>query len=82
MGNEIKRPRGTLDYFGKDEELKNALRNILLSEASLYGADEMSVPMFEESRLFHRTAGESSDIVTKETFDLEKKGDKNLWVRK
>ena len=81
MGNEIKRPRGTLDYFGKDEELKNALRNILLSEASLYGADEMSVPMFEESRLFHRTAGESSDIVTKETFDLEKKGDKNYTLR-
>ncbi len=81
MANEIKRPRGTLDYFGKEEDLKNALRDVLLNTASLYGASEMSVPIFEESRLFHRTAGESSDIVSKETFDLVKKGDKNYTLR-
>lgn len=78
---QIKKPRGTIDYFGTDEKILLGLRKILLSEADLYGCDFVELPMFEENKLFHRTVGESSDIVTKETFDLARKGDKDYTLR-
>lgn len=78
---QIKKPRGTIDYYGTDEKILLGLRKILLSEANLYGCDFVELPMFEENKLFHRTVGESSDIVTKETFDLARKGDKDYTLR-
>lgn len=82
MGEQIiKKPRGTIDYFGEDEKILLGVKEILFKVAHQYGADEIELPMFEENRLFHRTVGESSDIVQKETFDLEQKGDKNYTLR-
>lgn len=78
---QIKKPRGTIDYYGTDEKILLGLRKILLSEANLYGCDFVELPLFEENKLFHRTVGESSDIVTKETFDLARKGDKDYTLR-
>ena len=82
MGEQIiKKPRGTIDYFGEDEKILLGVKEILFKVAHQYGADEIELPMFEENRLFHRTVGESSDIVQKETFDLEQRGDKNYTLR-
>ncbi|MFA6829561.1 MAG: histidine--tRNA ligase [Bacilli bacterium] len=78
---QIKKPRGTIDYFGKEERVLSGLRHVLMEEAFAYGCGECELPMFEENKLFHRTTGESSDIVTKETFDLTKKGDKDYTLR-
>lgn len=82
MANQsIKKPRGTLDYIGEDAEVLLGLRTLLLKEAGLYGCTPIEVPMFEENQLFHRSVGESSDIVQKETFDLKNKGDKDYTLR-
>jgi histidyl-tRNA synthetase len=78
---QIKKPRGTIDYYGEEEKVLQGLRKILVAESSLYGCEFVELPMFEENKLFHRTVGESSDIVTKETFDLAKKGDKDYTLR-
>lgn len=78
---QIKKPRGTIDYYGVEEKSLKAIREILTTEANKYGTEEIELPMFEENSLFHRTVGESSDIVTKETFDLISKGDKNYTLR-
>lgn len=77
----ITKPRGTIDYYGRQEALLSKIRSISLNRAHLYGCSEIELPMFEENRLFHRAVGESSDIVTKETFDLAKKGDKDYTLR-
>lgn len=77
----ITKPRGTIDYYGRQEALLSKIRSISLNRAHLYGCSDIELPMFEENRLFHRTVGESSDIVTKETFDLAKKGDKDYTLR-
>ncbi len=82
MANEqFKKPRGTLDYFYDDEKVLLGLKKVLLDEAKQYGCSECEPPIFEENKLFHRTDGESSDIVTKETFDLANKGDKDYTLR-
>lgn len=78
---QIKRPRGTLDYFNEEARALSNLRKILMEISSQYGCNECELPMFEENKLFHRTTGESSDIVTKETFDLAKKSDKDYTLR-
>lgn len=78
---QIKKPRGTIDYYGEEEQVLLGLKDILLDQASLYGCDFVELPMFEENKLFHRTVGESSDIVSKETFDLARKGDKDYTLR-
>lgn len=77
----IKKPRGTIDYFGLDVKLLSTIRTLLLNESKKYGCEYVEIPMFEENKLFHRTVGESSDIVTKETFDLASKGDKDYTLR-
>lgn len=77
----INKPRGTIDYYGQQETLLAKIRSISLDRAHLYGCSDIELPRFEENRLFHRTVGESSDIVTKETFDLAKKGDKDYTLR-
>ena len=79
--NQIKKPRGTTDYFGKEEEVLAGLEEVLMDESRLYGCQRVNPPVFEESRLFHRSVGESSDIVRKETFDLQRKGDKDYTLR-
>lgn len=81
MSEQIKKPRGTIDYLGNEAMVLKGLKEILLKESEAYGCKECELPMFEENKLFHRTTGESSDIVTKETFDLVKKGDKDYTLR-
>ncbi len=81
MAEQIKRPRGTTDWYGKEGVLLEEVKDLFLHEASLYGASYVELPVFEESHLFHRTVGESSDIVRKETFDLVSKGDKDYTLR-
>jgi histidyl-tRNA synthetase len=78
---QIKKPRGTIDYYGDEEKTLLGLKGILLDESKKYGCEFVELPMFEENKLFHRTVGESSDIVTKETFDLARKGDKDYTLR-
>ena len=81
MAEIIKKPRGTSDYFNLDSLLFESIRNELIELSFLYGCSFSMVPTFEESKLFHRTTGESSDIVSKETFDLISKGDKDYTLR-
>lgn len=79
--NTILKPRGTVDYILDNGLLIDIMRDILLKEAKKYGFSYVELPIFENSNLFYRTVGESSDIVTKETFDLEKKGEMPYSLR-
>lgn len=81
MSENIKRPRGTNDLFYDDFKIMEKINGKLKDTASRYGFSFCDVPIFEESKLFHRSVGESSDIVRKETFDLINKGDKNYTLR-
>jgi histidyl-tRNA synthetase len=82
MANDvIKKPRGTLDYFYQDDRLLSGLRTELMDLSESFGCNPCDPPIFEENRLFHRTTGESSDIVRKETFDLASKGEKDYTLR-
>ncbi len=49
--------------------------------AELYHFQEIRTPVVEYSELFHRGVGESSDIVTKETFTFNDRGGESLTLR-
>lgn len=75
MGNQsINKPRGTLDLIGKNYWRYKQAIDILTENALNYGCTPIQVPVFEESGLFLRSVGKSSDIVRKQTFDLANKG--------
>lgn len=46
-----------------------------------FGAEEIRTPLFEATDLFHRGVGESTDIVTKETYDFQDRGGDQLTLR-
>lgn len=73
--------RGTYDAF--DEEALNieAIRNSLSEMVSLYGYLPIHTPIYEQTELFARSAGESSDIVTKEMFTFLDKGGRSITLR-
>jgi histidyl-tRNA synthetase len=81
-------PRGTYDVFpGGGEpharpELWTYVENRARELFARYNYTEVRTPIFEEARLFARTAGEGSDIVVqKEMFTFVDKGDREMALR-
>ena len=77
----ITKPKGTYDIYNLDAKYYNYINNVFSSVAELYNYKFIRTPIFEASELFHRTVGESSDIVSKETYDFKDRGDRNLTLR-
>ncbi len=49
--------------------------------AAVYGFDEWSTPIFEDTRVFARTLGDTSDVVTKEMYTFADRGGESLTLR-
>lgn len=77
----IQKIKGTYDVYGelgnKHQYIKSLFENVC--ENFNYGYIE--TPLIERSELFHRGVGETSDIVTKETYDFVDRGGRNNTIR-
>jgi histidyl-tRNA synthetase len=49
--------------------------------AAVYGFDEWITPIFEDTRVFSRTLGETSDVVTKEMYTFDDRGGDSVTLR-
>ncbi|MDE2320120.1 MAG: histidine--tRNA ligase [Rhodospirillales bacterium] len=81
MANQLQPVRGTRDLTGED-----AARHFHVVEAArrvgrLYGFAEWQTPIFEDTRVFSRTLGETSDVVTKEMYSFEDRGGDSITLR-
>jgi histidyl-tRNA synthetase len=81
-------PRGTYDVFpgGREPHERPELWTFVEDRArelfARYNYSEIRTPVFEEARLFARTAGEGSDIVVqKEMFAFTDKGEREMALR-
>jgi histidyl-tRNA synthetase len=81
MANKIQAPRGTLDILPSDSWRWQVVERIARETASLYHFAEIRTPVFEHSELFHRGVGETSDIVHKETYTFNDRGDRSITLR-
>ncbi|CDF12186.1 histidine--tRNA ligase [Mycoplasma sp. CAG:776] len=77
----ITKPKGTYDIYGKNAKFYNYINGVFSSVCEYYNYEYIRTPIFEESELFHRGVGETTDIVSKETYDFKDRGDRNVTLR-
>lgn len=77
----IQKPKGTYDVYAKKGEEFIYLENLMKSLMEKYHYQYVRTPLFEATELFHRGVGETSDIVSKETYDFKDRGERNMTLR-
>ena len=73
--------RGTRDLIGEEQRRHRSVIDTARRIAGIYGFDEWSTPIFEDTRVFARTLGETSDVVTKEMYTFEDRGGDSITLR-
>jgi histidyl-tRNA synthetase len=68
MSKNLQSIRGTKDVFGDDISLQNEVIELSSRWAKKSNYKHFATPIFEFSEVFHRTLGDTSDIVSKETY--------------
>ena len=74
-------PRGTHDVLPSEQPLWQLATGTLAEVAETYGYRRIQTPVFEDAELFLRTSGEGSDLVQKEMYVFEDRGDRSLALR-
>ena len=77
----ILKQKGCHDIYGKDAKKWMYINNLIDEVMKNYNYGYIRTPIFESSELFHRGVGETSDIVTKETYDFKDRGDRLITLR-
>ncbi len=80
MSRPLQPVRGTHDLLPKDYGRFLAIAQIIQKTVSYYGFEPMATPIFEFTEVFH-AVGESSDIVTKETYTFLDRGGESITLR-
>lgn len=70
----IKAQKGTQDILPGQSENWQVVEDVMRSEAALHGFGEIRTPVFEDTRLFQRSVGETTDVVQKEMYTFQDKG--------
>lgn len=77
----IRRNKGTYDILPEETEKWQKIEDVMRKVAKIFNFNEIRTPIFEASELFHRSVGESSDIVRKETYDFVDRGNRPITLR-
>ena len=77
----ITKQKGTKDLYGSEAKKWHYVNKVIDEIMEKYNYNFIRVPVFESSELFHRGVGETTDIVTKETYDFTDRGGRNITLR-
>ena len=78
---QLQPARGTHDLIGEDQRRHQHVVDTARRIAAIYGFDEWTTPIFEDTRVFSRTLGETSDVVMKEMYSFEDRGGDPITLR-
>jgi histidyl-tRNA synthetase len=81
MVNPLQPVRGTRDLIGEDAERHAYVVDTARRITALYGFSEWQTPIFEDTKVFSRTLGETSDVVTKEMYSFDDRGGDSITLR-
>jgi histidyl-tRNA synthetase len=81
MAKRFQAPKGTRDLLPPETAIWAAAENAARRVFALYGYREIRTPVFEDTELFARGVGESTDIVGKEMYTFTDKGERSLTLR-
>ena len=77
----MQKVRGTQDWLELESSYFRSMEAQFFEKAKSYGFGEIKTPIFEHSDVFHRTLGESSDVVSKETYTFNDRSNDSLTLR-
>ena len=77
----ITKAKGTYDVLPTDSYKWSFIEDKIRQVCQIFNYEEIRTPIFEASELFHRTVGETSDLVKKETYDFKDRGDRLVTLR-
>ncbi|WP_030163210.1 MULTISPECIES: histidine--tRNA ligase [Actinomycetes] len=81
MNAGFQAPRGVPDYVPPSSAQFVAVRDALTRAARLAGYSHIELPIFEDTALFARGVGESTDVVSKEMYTFADRGDRSVTLR-
>ncbi|MFT9066512.1 MAG: histidine--tRNA ligase [Acetobacter syzygii] len=79
--SSIQPVRGTHDLIGEEQRRHTRVVSTARHIAGLYGFDEWSTPIFEDTRVFSRSLGDTSDVVSKEMYSFNDRDGESLTLR-
>lgn len=77
----ITKPKGTNDIFGYDAKVWKYIEDVVDEVMEKFNYSYIRTPIFESTELFHRGIGDTTDIVSKETYDFKDRGDRSITLR-
>lgn len=77
----IKAPKGTYDVLPQDSYKWQAIERVEREAAELAGFREIRTPVFEQTELFQRGVGDTTDVVQKEMYTFLDKGKRSITLK-
>ena len=77
----IQRQKGCNDIYGREAKIWKYVDTIIDTVMEKYNYTYIRTPIIEATELFHRGIGDTTDIVTKESYDFQDKGGRNITLR-
>ena len=74
-------PKGVPDYYPPESATFYKVRQTMVEQAHLSGFQHIELPIFEDTALFARGVGESTDVVSKEMYTFADRGDRSVTWR-
>jgi histidyl-tRNA synthetase len=81
MASKYQAPRGTFDVLPDAARARARLETTAAAIFARAGYERIATPAFEDTELFERGVGQSTDIVRKEMFTFEDKGGRSVTLR-
>lgn len=81
MANYIQKPKGTQDVVPSESYKWHTVETIVSQTAEQFGFKEIRIPTFEETGLFVRSVGDTTDVVQKEMYTVSATGDSTFTLR-
>lgn len=75
------KPKGCHDIYGAEAKKWKYVSKVIDTMMERYNYNFIRTPIFESSEVFHRGVGETTDIVSKETYDFKDRGDRMMTLR-
>lgn len=77
----IQRQKGCNDIYGREAKIWKYVDGVIDAVMEKYNYTYIRTPIIEATELFHRGVGETTDIVSKESYDFKDKGDREITLR-
>lgn len=81
MALVIQRPKGTMDVVPSQSYKWQTVEKVTKTIAEQFGFREIRIPTFEDTGLFVRSVGDTTDVVQKEMYTVSAKGDSTFTLR-